>query len=321
MQRIGRPNFFIVGAPKSGTTALYTYLRQHPDVFLPSRKEPHFFCPDIEIRDAVRDDQAYLSLFSGASSYHRIGEASVWYLYSSHAAKAIKSFNPHARIIIMLRDPIEMIHALYHQRLKNGDIDDIGLEAALSNDTPPELTWKKLLVVNRRASGPFGIEVGRYAMQVQRYLETFGLDKVLILLYDDFAKEPRASYRSALHFLGLKAVPDPPFEIVNANKRIHSVTLHRMIRTPSAPLRAMVRAAVPRPIRQRLAERLVSLNSMDAARKPLPPELRMRLCEQLSSDIEKLSELIGRNLAHWLVSGSAAVKAAQDCQPLLDGAK
>ncbi|NLF38083.1 sulfotransferase, partial [bacterium] len=102
------PDFFIVGAPKSGTTALHAYLGRHPSIFVPARKEPHFFGSDIVSPAFVRDRDAYLSLFAGATTEARVGEASIWYLYSKRAAREIKEFNPDARIIIMLRNPVDM---------------------------------------------------------------------------------------------------------------------------------------------------------------------------------------------------------------------
>src|SRR5687767_7533385 len=100
-----RPNFFIVGAPKCGTTSLYNYL-----------KEPHYFCTDFYKPSGLTEDQ-YLELFAPAKSEKRIGEGSTWYIYSEEARKGIKAFDPDARIIIMLRDPVAMMYSLHAQRL------------------------------------------------------------------------------------------------------------------------------------------------------------------------------------------------------------
>ncbi len=111
-----KPNFFIVGAPRCGTTALYSYLRQHPDVFLPDYKEPHFFNTDMNSGGAIRDDAEYLALFASARDQARIGEASVYYLSSQAAPERIKSFCPTAKIVVMLRNPVDAVDALHaHQ--------------------------------------------------------------------------------------------------------------------------------------------------------------------------------------------------------------
>lgn len=120
-----RPNFFIVGAPKCGTTSLYEYLRSHPQVFMPEKKEPEHFSDDLDwrnvmLRHRVADRDDYLSLFDPAPAHAAaVGEASTWYLFSEAAAGAIHDFNPEARIIIMLRDPVKMMYSLHGQFLKD----------------------------------------------------------------------------------------------------------------------------------------------------------------------------------------------------------
>src|SRR6266545_5937438 len=116
-----RPDFFIVGAPKCGTTALNDYLKDHPEIFISARKELHFFGSDLVFRGPRRiTEQEYLSFFAPARHEKRLGEASVWYLYSQQAAAEIKAFSPAARIIIMLRNPVDMMYSLHSQRLYNG---------------------------------------------------------------------------------------------------------------------------------------------------------------------------------------------------------
>ena len=113
-----KPDFFIVGAPKCGTTALYTYLKQHPEIFMSPQKEPQFFANDVlGDRRHTCTWAEYLSCFAAARGAKRIGEASVAYLGSPCAPKQIKMFNPAAKIIIMLRNPVDMMHSLHNQRL------------------------------------------------------------------------------------------------------------------------------------------------------------------------------------------------------------
>jgi len=100
-----KPNFFIVGAPKCGTTSMTEYLKQHPDIFIPEEKEPHYFGSDLEYPRITKTEAQYLRLFSEAQDERRLGEASVWYLFSQRAAQEIYEFNPLSRIIIMLRTP------------------------------------------------------------------------------------------------------------------------------------------------------------------------------------------------------------------------
>src|SRR5882757_7658017 len=115
-----KPDFFIVGAPKCGTTALYRCLEAHPEIFVPERKELHHFGTDLYSPTYVRQLDEYLSLFAAAGDAKRVGEASVWYLFSKRAATEINAFNPQASVIIMLRNPVEMLHSLHSQHLYNG---------------------------------------------------------------------------------------------------------------------------------------------------------------------------------------------------------
>ena len=115
-----RPNFFIVGAPKCGTTALHAYLDAHPEIFMSHYKEPRFFGSDLRQRRRPTKSQ-YFSCFARARNEKRVGEASVLYLYSKCAAAEIKEFCPEARIIIMLRDPVEMLHSKHSQSIFSGN--------------------------------------------------------------------------------------------------------------------------------------------------------------------------------------------------------
>ncbi len=113
-----KPNFFIVGAPKCGTTALYEYLRPHPNIFMPELKEPHFFAKDLGTYPRIKTLEDYTGLFAGSTPEHlRVGEASVYYLRSSVAIANIHGFNPDARIIAMFRNPVDMVYSLHSQLL------------------------------------------------------------------------------------------------------------------------------------------------------------------------------------------------------------
>ena len=126
------PNFFIVGAPKCGTTAMNDYLDQHPDVFM-AHKELHYFGNDLQVKNRI-SEQEYLQHFKDAVNEKIIGEASVWYLFSATAAKEIKSFSPDAKVLIMLRNPVDVIYSLHSQHLYDGNEDVLDFESALALD-------------------------------------------------------------------------------------------------------------------------------------------------------------------------------------------
>lgn len=298
------PDFFIVGAPKCGTTALCTYLRQHPDVFLPDLKDINFFCPDLNIHMLTADEVDYLSLFSAAAGKKRVGEASVWYLYSPQAPAAIKAFNPHARIIIMLRQPIEMLHALHAQRLYDGTETITTFETALDEQSPRRSRYAGFLFSDPPIE-PFRLDIGRYTEHVRRYIDVFGLDRVKIILYDDLKKDTELVYRGVLEHLDVTKEFSPPFEIINPNKRVHNMLLHRIVRRPSRTVRQIARVLVPPRFRPRVAATILGLNSHPAPRAPLPPDLRRRLTAELAPDIVDLGRLLGRDLSHWCYAPEA----------------
>lgn len=197
------PNFFIVGAPKCGTTALYEYLRPHPSIFMPRHKEPHYFASDLGTYPFIKTLDDYRRLFDGAGPQHlRVGEASVYYLRSATAIANIRAFNPDAKLIAMFRNPVEMVHSLHSQLLYVAEENESDFEAA----------WR---LQERRRQGealPPGsrggflvqyFEVGQFGTQVQRVLSHFPRDQVKLILFDDFAASPQAVYDDVIAFLGI----------------------------------------------------------------------------------------------------------------------
>lgn len=294
-----KPNFFIVGAPKCGTTALYEYLRRHPEVFGPDAKEPHFFGSDLRSWAFCRDREAYLRLFADAGAAKAVGEASVWYLYSKVAAREIHDFAPDARIIVMLRQPVDMLYSQHSQFLFNGneDIEDFAAALAAEGDRrhgrriPPDV----LLV-----EGLYYVDTARYAPQLERYLDVFGRDRVHVILYDDFKADTRAVYRGVLRFLGVDDAIEVPLEVVNPNKRIRSRGLRDILRRPPRWVRAAARLLLPTAgLRRAVRARLQRLNVDYAARRPIDPALRRELTRLFEPDIRRLESVIGRDLSRW----------------------
>ncbi len=174
------PNFFLAGAHKSGTTSLYFYLKQHPQVFLPALKEPHFFSrfrPYSEMpfpHPCVSDEAAYLRMFSKAVGYKAVGEASSSYLCGEGAAERIHSTIPHAKIVIVLRDPVGRAYSQYLMDVREGWQELPFYEALLEDWNRPKKGW---------GVSHMYVEPGLYRDQVQRYLNVFGPKQVLVLLF------------------------------------------------------------------------------------------------------------------------------------------
>jgi hypothetical protein len=295
-----KPAFFIVGAPKSGTSALYEYLRQHPDIYMP-RKELYFFGRDLSYQHPPPDPDYYHALFKDAGAEQIAGEASVWYLLSKKAAKEIRDYREDGRIIIMLRDPVKMIHSLHFEQLSNGNEDIEELEEAL--EAEPERAKGKR--IPRLIGSPFEAlqyrDVGRYSEQVGRYLESFGPERVRIIFFEDFAQDPAQAYKDTLAFLGLEEKGLPRFEQINAPRKIRSKGLRDLLKRRSKGLIGASKLLLPsRKLRQKLLERIEKANQAPTEKPPLQERTRDRLREELRPDVRALGELLGRDLeAYW----------------------
>jgi hypothetical protein len=294
------PDFFIVGAPKCGTTAMADYLAQHQELGMAARKETHFLVGDLAPRLALRpgprlsrDD--YMSMFATVQDRRRLGEASVWYLYSPTAAREIERFCPEAQIIIMLRNPVEMLPSLHsefvHQVIE--PVDDF--ETALSLDEE-----------RIRSGTPTGFpphsyrDAVRYAEQVERYLEVFGRERVHVIIYDDFRDDPLAAFRSTCEFLGVNADFAPEIKVVNPNRRTRSRHLQRLVRKPPPRLRALLHSVTSQSFRRRTSALLRRLNRTPVPRDPLPAQVAESLRPEVEREVAALGELLDLDLSRWL---------------------
>jgi hypothetical protein len=286
--RIGIPDFFIVGAPRCGTTALYTYLRDHPDIFMSQIKEPDFFADYLGERRRVRTLPEYLDCFAGVQGEKRIGEASVSYLASYTSAKVIKEFSPLASIIIMLRNPVDVMYSMYYLRRFSNLEDQPSFGAALDADA----RGRKVAELTYRDRAKFGT-------QVERYLTVFGREKIHFIIYDDFKIDTRKVFQNTLRFLGVCSNCKEDFPRINGNRRARSRFLWRLVRQPPVPLRRIVRPLTSRRFRSAVGSRLLQLNTIEEPRPPMEAELRNRLRKEFAPEIHRLSTLLDRDLTSW----------------------
>ncbi len=290
------PDFFIVGHHKSGTTALYEMLRAHPQIFMPSVKEPRFFDHDLHALGATGRPQRtlseYLALFDGAAPGQRLGEASPSYLRSRVAASAIAEMAPRARCIAILREPASFVRSLHSQLVQEHVETELDLARAFAGE--------------RRERG--GQTVNRYSdhvhyvEQLRRFEDAFPREQLLVLIYDDFRSDNDATVRRVLRFLGVDE--DARIEAREANRSValRSPRLDRLVRRAYGPsgagsraARNAVRALAPERLRTRflpaLRRRLVYREQ-----EPFDPELEARLRERFSGEVHALSEYLGRDL-------------------------
>ena len=292
------PDFFIVGAPKCGTTALYTYLRAHPEIFMPDNKEPEYFCPDLYGAFSIRSKEQYLSLFLKSTEKKRKGEATPIYLYSMVAFKKIKDFNPKADIIIMLRNPIDAMYSQYYQMCYSGDEDIKSFEEAINAEKMRKAGLHVPRTLRRSIKLLYYKEIYKYTSQIKRYFDLFGREKVHIIIYDDFKEDTSSEYRRTLSFLGVDDTIKLDFKVINPNKILRFPTLKRIMLDPI--IRKIGRNLVPLQIRQAIKEYIKKTNTRYTSRPPMNPETRQRLKREFAREIEELSKLLGRDLTHWL---------------------
>src|SRR5581483_5966556 len=300
--RMRGPDFFIVGAPKCGTTALTDYLAQHPEVGMCERKETQYFATDLYPKFGREDGawitpEEYLRLFTHAQGRKRIGEASVWYLYSAAAPAAIRAFAPNADIIVMLRNPLEALPSLHSQFVFVGIEPVEDFEAALALDPERE-----------RSGSPPGFpprsyrSAARYGEQVRRYVETFGRDRLHVILYDDFSADTLGSFRRTCEFVGVDPGFLPEIRVVNPNKRVRARWAQDLVQDPPPALRRLLHASTPQRLRRRLGATLKRWNTRYEPRRPASESAAEALRPLVAQQVEELRELLGLDASRWLAA-------------------
>ena len=297
------PDFFVVGAPKCGTTALHSYLGQHPRIFMPSQKEVHHFGSDLAGLPATLSPYQHRRLFDDASEASIVGETCIWALYSKNAAREIKAACPDAKIVILLRDPIDLAHALHSEYLYQG-IEDISRFDRALRAEPDRQRGRRLPC---RDLYPASIYLYRqivsFSDQVERYFAEFRPERIHIILFEEFKRNLSSAYQNLLAFLDVDPVFSPSFPLINANKRLRSARLQHWLRNPRKTVPRLARRVFPFPnARRRAAEAAARWNVVQAPRPPLSSALRAWLSQELAPDIQRLGQRLGRDLASvWTV--------------------
>lgn len=283
------PNFFIVGAPKCGTTSLAANLAQHPEVFMPSVKEPFYFVRGVRCEDF----DEYIALFQGAGGAKAVGEASTGYLVDEDAARRIKEAFPDARIIIILRNPVDMAYSHWRHVTISG-YETKPFEEAISDG---ERAYRKTAEFKGSVfwwPNFLHLEKALYSAQVKRYLDAFGRERVKVLIFEDFVRDQRRHYQELFSFLGVEPSFVPDFRVRNEGGQVRFSALNR-VRDRKYPL---LRRLVPVRGRVFLRETFRRLNTK-TGKSEMAPATRRRLEEFFKEDIAGLERLLGREIAAW----------------------
>jgi hypothetical protein len=303
-----RPNLFLVGAQKSGTTTLSVMLASHPNIFMSEPKEPGY----LAFGDAgytaldgygripnartwvTRSERAYLDLFQGADAQATVlGEASTWYLSEPGCAERLREFSPDARIVLILRHPAERAYSAWCHARRDGEEPcadfDSALEAEASRDAPSHLLRYR--------------EMGRYATYLRRYLRVFGEERVLVLFFEDLLEKPESLWTQCQAFLQVPEVAMPAAHRQNRSGVPRSRLLYRLLR--SRAFKRRLKALLPLPLLAAMKNRVDTLNLRRFP--PMPEDIGQKLREEFRDEIVDLQALTGRDLTHWL-SGSRKKK-------------
>jgi ABC-type multidrug transport system fused ATPase/permease subunit len=305
--RMRVPDFFIVGHPKCGTTALYETLRRHPQIYMPNGKEPWFFAPELHVRTPPRPEgtpatlEQYLSLFAEARLDQRVGEATALYLWSQTAASRIAEVQPDARIIAILREPASFLRSLHLQFVQTYVETEGDLRKALSlederrqgRSIPRHTYWPDALLYSEHV---------RYVEQLRRYYAVFRPENVLVLIYDDFRADNEASVRKVLRFLDVD--DSGPIDVPQANPtvRARSQQLHEIVHALSVgtgpgsrAIKETVKALTPRSLR-RQALHTTQRRLIFSDPRPADEELMHELRRRFKAEVVALGEYLERDL-------------------------
>jgi hypothetical protein len=301
------PDFYVVGHPKSGTTALHQMLKEHPEVHLPDRKEPWFFAEELHERTPPRPEgtprtlSEYAEWFSGARAGQAVGDATAFYLWSTSAAANIAQVRPDARIVAIIREPASFLHSLHLQQLETyvevetdlGRAMELERERREGRSLPRYTYFPKMLLYS---------DFIRYVEQLERFRAVFPAEQIKVVVYDDFRADNERTVREVRNFIGVdEAGPVVTLE-ANPTVRPRSQTLNELVhavgvgRGPlSRAVKATIKVLTPDAARRRAFHAVRSQAVFAPARAPDEAVMR-RLRLRYKDEVVATSEYLGRDL-------------------------
>jgi hypothetical protein len=311
---------FIVGAPRCGTTTLSHFLKGHPSICFPLVKEPHFFAQhdlrglsDEKLKKKV--EREYLGHFFRHEPGRSVGaDASVTYLYRPELLEPVLRLWPDSRFIIALRDPLTMLPSLHRRLVYIGD-ETIGSFDKAWAAVSDRAAGRR---IPSRCADPRFLrydEAARFGTYIERLFAVVGRERCLVVIFDDLVSDPGGQYRRVLDFCGLEPVPRSEFPAHRAGSSVRLRWLQRLLKRPPKALRNqlagelfVMRTSKPGETPKRralsavlaLRERLLKWNRKALPPEPLEPHLQEELRGHLKDEIDRLSNLLGRDLTHWL---------------------
>lgn len=298
------PNFLIIGAPKAGTTALYRYLKQHPQIYMSPLKETQFFVfvdeenlafnsnePFLRKYQQIKDIESYRELFKKVSGEIAIGEVSPWYIYLPNVASKIKQYIPDVKIIAMLRDPVERAYSNFLHSVRD-DIEPINVDFVQAMELESERilkNWSPRFHYKQK---------GFYYGQMKRYFDLFEAEKIKVCIYENFQEQQIGVLQDIFRFLGVDDSFVPDNSKKHNDSRIPRSRVYNKIMLRNNPAEYMG-SMLPLKLKNKIKNKLININLSN--KKPsLPGAVRKKFVEEYREDILKLQDLIQKDLSHWL---------------------
>ena len=287
-----KPNFFIIGAPKCGTTSLSVYLSKHREIVMSHPKEPHYFSTDIE-NGRMTDQSKYLACFVQDKTPIAVGDASTLYLYSKDAIQNILQFNPKAKFIVMLRNPTEVAFSFHQLALKIFSETETNFEKAwylqteraIGNHVPKGCPDFKLLLYG---------EIAKLGAQVKRLTDQVRPDQIKFIYFDEFVNKTDKIYCSVLEFLKVNKNHTPNFENHNPTRRIKFNKLTKIVNQVVG-----LKKAVGIKKQFGVAKNIHTVNVKGGSPKQMSRTLKTTMNVYFKKDIQLLSDLMNKNLSDW----------------------
>ena len=298
------PNFYIIGAPKCGTTSLQAYLNQHPDVIFSRYKEPNYFAfagqqlpekgpvspklmHELIYFHSITDESEYLDQFTHHQGERIIGDASVRYLYTEPAAQRIKAATPDAKLVAVLREPVSRLYSHFCMN-KQYQIEPLDLMDAIDAE-------------QERIQQKWGWDwhytmIGKYASQVKRYFDLFDPSQIKIFLYDDFQANPGEIIKQICEFLAIDSNFKPNME--KRGKEAYmpkNLAFDRWLNRKNFS-RTALESVMSWRVKTKYRSILMQLNGTSVPK--IDPQHKIALQKHFTEDIAELSDLLNRNI-NW----------------------
>jgi len=297
------PNFLVIGGMRCGTTSLYYYLRQHPEIFLSRVKETHFFSsrnflPVAKKHFWIKSPlEKYADLFKNASTEKAIGEVCTTYLYVAQSARRIYNYLPNVKLIAIIRNPVDRAYSHFNHRRQ------LGLEPI--KDFSEALSAEKERIRQGLGMVWYYQDTGFYYSQLKRYFDAFPREQIKVCLFEELQSNPSALMKKIYSFLEVDDDFSPDTSVrynmsgMPVNPLLRSLYILGLAGSRCAR-GLLIKQFIPFRLKHRFALAQTKLLQKNIAAPALSPEIRKQLTEVFRNDILQLQDLLQTDLGHWL---------------------